>query len=59
MTGATEEAGKAVNTLIEAMKSAPLALALLVVNAAFLGFAAGCSRRSPRTRASAMRRRWR
>jgi hypothetical protein len=38
MTGATEEAGKAVNTLIDAMKSAPLALALLVVNAAFLGF---------------------
>jgi hypothetical protein len=36
--GAIEEGGKVANGLIEAMKNAPLALALLVVNFAFLGF---------------------
>ena len=36
--GATEEAGKAVSSLTDAMRSVPLALALLVVNIGFLGF---------------------
>jgi Tfp pilus assembly protein PilV len=35
-----EQAGKAVGSAIEAMKSTPLAIALLVVNVGFLGFAA-------------------
>jgi len=34
-----EEGGKAVHTTIEAMKSTPLAIALLIVNIGFLGFA--------------------
>lgn len=34
-----EEAGKAVGGAIEAMKSTPLAIALLLVNVGFLGFA--------------------
>jgi hypothetical protein len=34
-----EEAGKAINTAVEAMKSTPLAIALLIVNVGFLGFA--------------------
>lgn len=37
---AVEEIGKAAQTTLEAMKSTPLALALLVVNVGFLGFAA-------------------
>lgn len=36
----TEEVGKVASTTIEAMKSTPLAIALLVVNVGFLGFAA-------------------
>jgi hypothetical protein len=35
-----EQAGKAVASTAEAMKSTPLALALLIVNCGFLGFAA-------------------
>ena len=35
-----EQAGKVASSTIEAMKSTPLAIALLVVNMAFLGFAA-------------------
>jgi Tfp pilus assembly protein PilV len=35
-----EQAGKAVASTIEAMKSTPLAIALLIVNVGFLGFAA-------------------
>lgn len=35
--GITEEAGKVTVTAVEAMKSVPLAVALLVVNLAFLG----------------------
>lgn len=38
--GLTEEAGKAVGSVVDAMKGAPLAIALLVVNIGFLGFAA-------------------
>ena len=37
--GAAEEAGKVASTTVEAMKSVPLAIALLVVNLGFLGFA--------------------
>ena len=37
---AAQEAGKAVGSAIEAMKSTPLAIALLIVNVGFLGFAA-------------------
>jgi hypothetical protein len=36
----TQETGKAIASTVEAMKSTPLALALLVVNVAFLGIAA-------------------
>jgi hypothetical protein len=36
----SEEAAKVANTAIDAMKSTPLAIALLVVNVGFLGFAA-------------------
>ena len=36
----TEEIGKVANSAVEAMKSTPLAIALLVVNVGFLGFAA-------------------
>jgi hypothetical protein len=36
----TQETGKVITSTIEAMKSTPLALALLVVNVAFLGIAA-------------------
>ncbi len=35
-----EQAGQVASSTIEAMKSTPLAIALLVVNMAFLGFAA-------------------
>jgi hypothetical protein len=35
-----EQAGKVASSTIDAMKSTPLAIALLVVNMAFLGFAA-------------------
>jgi len=35
-----ETTGKAVGSAIEAMKSTPLAIALLIVNVGFLGFAA-------------------
>jgi hypothetical protein len=38
--GVTEEAGRVASGVVEAMKSAPLAIALLVVNIGFLGFAA-------------------
>jgi hypothetical protein len=38
--GMTEEAGKIASSTIDAMKSTPLAIALLVVNVGFLGFAA-------------------
>jgi len=34
-----EEAGKVATSTIEAMKSTPLAIALLIVNVGFLGFA--------------------
>lgn len=36
----TQEAGKVVNSAIGAMASTPLAIALLIVNVGFLGFAA-------------------
>jgi hypothetical protein len=36
----TEEIGKAASHVVEAMKSTPLAIALLIVNVGFLGFAA-------------------
>jgi hypothetical protein len=36
----TEHAAKAVAGTVDALKSAPLALALLIVNVGFLGFAA-------------------
>ena len=36
----SEEAGKVASTAIDAMKSTPLAIALLVVNVGFLAFAA-------------------
>jgi hypothetical protein len=36
----SEEAAKVASTAIDAMKSTPLAIALLVVNVGFLGFAA-------------------
>lgn len=35
----TEQAGRAVVATVETMKSTPLALALLIVNVGFLGFA--------------------
>jgi Tfp pilus assembly protein PilV len=35
-----EQAGQVASSTIEAMKSTPLAIALLVVNVGFLGFAA-------------------
>jgi hypothetical protein len=35
----TEQAAKLATTTVEAMKSVPLAIALLVVNIGFLGFA--------------------
>lgn len=35
-----EETGKVASSAIEAMKSTPLAIALLIVNVGFLGFAA-------------------
>lgn len=38
--GVTEEAGKAVGAVTDAMRSVPLAIALLVVNIGFLAFAA-------------------
>jgi hypothetical protein len=38
--GALEEGGKAIGTVVESMKGAPLAIALLIVNIGFLGFAA-------------------
>jgi hypothetical protein len=38
--GVTEQAGKVASSAVEAMKSTPLAIALLVVNVGFLGFAA-------------------
>jgi hypothetical protein len=37
--GVTEEAGKVATTTVSAMSSQPLAIALLVVNIGFLGFA--------------------
>lgn len=36
----TQEVGKAAASAVEAMKSTPLAIALLVVNVGFLGFSA-------------------
>lgn len=36
--GAIEEGGKAIGVIADSMKSAPLALALLLVNAAFIAF---------------------
>jgi hypothetical protein len=38
--GVGEEAGKAVSATVDAMKSMPLAIALLIVNVGFLAFAA-------------------
>lgn len=38
MMGALEEGGKAVGVIAQSMQSTPLALALLVVNASFIGF---------------------
>lgn len=38
--GVTEEAGKVGTAAVEAMRSTPLALALLLVNACFIGFVA-------------------
>jgi hypothetical protein len=38
MAGPVEEAGKVAGSTIEAMKSVPLALALLVVNCIFIAF---------------------
>lgn len=35
----TEQVGKAATALVESMKTTPLAIALLVVNVGFLGFA--------------------
>ena len=37
MGNVTEEAGKVASSALEAMKSVPLAVALLLVNCAFLG----------------------
>jgi hypothetical protein len=37
--GVTEEAGKVVTTAVTSMQSTPLAIALLIVNVGFLGFA--------------------
>lgn len=39
MTGIVEEGAKVTTAAVEAMKSTPLAIALLVVNVGFLGFA--------------------
>jgi hypothetical protein len=36
--GVTEEGGKVVTATVDAMRSVPLAIALLAVNAGFLGF---------------------
>ena len=36
--GVTEEAGKVASSVVEVMRGAPVILALLLVNAAFLGF---------------------
>lgn len=36
--GVAEEAGKVASTAVESMKSAPLAIALLLVNLGFIGF---------------------
>jgi hypothetical protein len=38
--GVTEQVGQVASHAVEAMKSTPLAVALLVVNVGFLGFAA-------------------
>lgn len=38
MGSITEEAGKVATTAVESMKSAPLAIALLLVNLGFIGF---------------------
>lgn len=38
--GTVEEAGKIASSAVDAMKSTPLAIALLIVNVGFLGFAA-------------------
>ena len=43
--GVTEEAGKAVGAVTDAMRSVPLAIALLVVNIVFLGSPLMCSER--------------
>jgi hypothetical protein len=40
MTGPVETAGKVASGAIDAMKSTPMAIALLLVNISFLGFAA-------------------
>jgi hypothetical protein len=40
MTPVSEKVGKVVSATLNAMKSTPLAIALLVVNVGFLGFAA-------------------
>jgi hypothetical protein len=40
MAGAIEETGKAVSVVVDAMRSAPMAIALLVVNVIFLGVGA-------------------
>jgi hypothetical protein len=37
MTGATEEAGKAAQSAIEALKSTPVVLALVLFNVLFMG----------------------
>jgi hypothetical protein len=39
LMGIAEEAGKVANTAVAAMGGSPLAIALLLVNLAFLGFA--------------------
>jgi hypothetical protein len=39
MTGIAEEAGKLASTTVDAMRSSPLSIALLLVNIGFLGFA--------------------
>ena len=40
MSNIPEEAGRVASSAIDAMKSTPLAIALLIVNVGFLGFAA-------------------
>ena len=37
--GVTEEAGRVATSAVDAMKSTPTAIALLLINVAFLGFA--------------------